>query len=181
MAVSQSTLIPWRMVRSWSCSGCGEICCSRYRVPLTLREWIKLTQLFGAGVAEFNLNALTLRRRPDRSCIFLYPFQGRFLCALQGMKPLACKLWPFKIGRQPRYGYAEESSFPFKGKIFHVYLDSTCRGITFGEPTPALAERIIPEFIEVFLGLRENQVYSTMSPLGTHAHPHSIPYSIRRI
>lgn len=154
--------IPWSSVASWHCNGCGEICCSSALVPLTPWEWANLTQLYGAGITEFRLDGLCLKKRPDGGCIFLCSFLGTSLCALQKLKPLACKLWPFKIGRYPTYGYAEAASFPLKGEWFYVYLDPACRGTTLGKPTPQFAGRVIPEFIEISLGRREKQVYSTM-------------------
>ncbi len=173
----RSIPIPWSRVESWSCSGCGEICCSSSLIPLTPWEWANLAQLYGAEVAEFRLDGLYLRKKLDGNCGFLYPSPGRSLCALQRMKPLACKLWPFKIGRRPTYGYAEEASFPFKGWRFYVYLDPACRGVTLGKPNLQLAGRVIPEFIEIALGRREKQVYSTIPTPDTTATP--LPLRIR--
>ncbi|MEM3736855.1 MAG: YkgJ family cysteine cluster protein [Candidatus Bathyarchaeia archaeon] len=174
MAGLQLNAIPWRKVRSWGCVGCGDICCNSFRVPISAWEWARLCHLYGPQIAEFRFDGLYLKKRADGSCIFLYPSMGNFLCALQAMKPYACKLWPFKIGRKPTYGCADEALYSFKGDKFYVYLDPFCRGIMLGKPTQQFAVQVIPEFIEIFLGGRRAQIYSTMPSQG-FTHPQLRP------
>jgi hypothetical protein len=81
------------------------------------------------------------------------------------MKPLACKLWPFKISDTPRYGEAREAAFDYQGRRLYVYVDPFCPEILYGKPSAAMMHRVIPEFIEIALGLREKQFYSTATPL----------------
>jgi len=77
------------------------------------------------------------------------------------MKPLACKLWPFKILDQPKYGKSHEAVYNYKGRRFYIYIDPLCPEIRWGKPSPQMAQQVIPEFLEIALGWREKQVYST--------------------
>jgi len=81
------------------------------------------------------------------------------------MKPMACKLWPFKILNKPKYGRAKEALFNYNGREFFVYIDPLCPEIRWGKPTLETVYKVIPEFIEIALGLREKQVYSTSTIL----------------
>jgi hypothetical protein len=45
-----------------------------------------------------------------------------------------------------------------------VYVNSFCRGVVYGKPSNVFAKRVIPEVIELNLGLRREQRLST-SPL----------------
>jgi Fe-S-cluster containining protein len=153
---------PWSYIRSWRCTGCG-ICCVRYQVVLKFDEWLRIVQKFGVAVTGSGLNELYLGKKPDGSCIFLTRADGICFCGLQDMKPTACKLWPFKIMRRPKYGRSREAMFNYRGQRFYVYVDPSCPEIIWGRPTPLIIERVIPEFIEIALGTREKQVYSTGS------------------
>ena len=77
------------------------------------------------------------------------------------MKPIACKLWPFKILSRPKYGRANEAIFNYAGRRFYVYVDPFCPRIRWGKPSPELVYKVIPEFIEIALGRRVKQFYST--------------------
>jgi len=153
-------VIPWRNVKTWQCYGCGDICCSSPIVPLTLDEWLKITGRFGPEYAEFNISGFYLKRGPN-GCIFSLRVGDKYLCLIQDIKPKACKLWPFKIYRKPLYGFANDALFTYGGENFYVYLDTKCKGITYGKPSEELTKKIIPEFIEIMLDKREEQVYST--------------------
>ena len=154
--------VPWRYVNSWSCNGCG-ICCREYQVVLTFHEWLKISKTYGVGVTRSGLNKFYLAKRSDGSCIFLYRApNGKYLCAIQNNKPLACKLWPFKIHNQPKYGREKEALFRYRGQDFFVYVDPFCPGIRWGTPSSNLIYNVIPELIEIALGFRRNQFYSTM-------------------
>ncbi|MEM2293564.1 MAG: YkgJ family cysteine cluster protein [Candidatus Bathyarchaeia archaeon] len=154
--------VPWSYVNSWRCNGCG-LCCKEFEVVLTFNEWLNITKKYGVGVTRAGLNKLYLGKRADGSCVFLYPGSGgKWLCGLQHIKPLACKIWPFKVLNKPKYGHASEALFEHLGQNFYVYVDPFCSGIRWGKPSMELIYRTIPEFIEIALGIRENQVYSTM-------------------
>jgi hypothetical protein len=81
------------------------------------------------------------------------------------MKPSACKLWPFKIADKPKYGKGREAIFNYRGRRFFVYIDPFCPEIRWGKPTVKMAYNVIPEFIEIALGLKEKQFYSTSTML----------------
>ncbi len=47
-------------------------------------------------------------------------------------------------------------------KEFFVYVDPRCTGLRFGRnPSNQLVSKTMPEVIEIALGLREKQFYST--------------------
>ncbi|MBS7639362.1 MAG: YkgJ family cysteine cluster protein [Candidatus Bathyarchaeia archaeon] len=153
---------PWSRVNSWRCNGCG-ICCKEFEVVLTFNEWLNITKKYGIGFTKAGLNKFYMGKRADGSCIFLYMApDGKWLCGLQNSKPLACKLWPFKILNKPKYGDAKEALFEYYGQKFYVYIDPFCPGIRWGPPSAELVYKVIPEFIEIALGIREKQIYSTM-------------------
>ncbi len=153
--------VPWRHISSWNCRACGQ-CCRGYDVILKYPEWVKIIQTYGIGVTRPGIDRLYLGKRPDGSCIFLYKSFDRWLCALQDIKPKACKLWPFKIYSQPRYGRPEQASYEYMDREFFVYLDPHCKGLKFGRnPSNQLASKTIPEFMEIAWGLRDRQQYST--------------------
>jgi len=81
------------------------------------------------------------------------------------MKPLACKLWPFKIMDKPKYGDARKALFNHNGRRLFVYVDPSCPEIRWGKPTVKMMYKVIPEFIEIALGLKEKQLYSTSTML----------------
>lgn len=160
--------VPWRHINSWQCNGCG-VCCKNYQVVLKFNEWLRLINRFGPGVTSTSLNRFYLGKRPDGSCIFLWRSGNIHLCALQGMKPVACKLWPFRVLSSPKYGRRSEALFEYKGNDFYVYIDPSCPQIVWGEPSLKLVNYVIPEFIEIALGVREMQYYSTSQILiGQH-------------
>jgi len=153
-------LIPWREVRTWECTACGR-CCIGYRVPLKMDEYIRITKLYGYDVVEVGMGKVYLRRGPDNRCVFLRPILGRWVCTLQSMKPLACKLYPFRIYMRPLYNREDGSAYNYKGKTLHIYLDPHCEGIRPGRPSEHFVRHILPEVVEIGLGLRWKQRYTT--------------------
>jgi len=77
------------------------------------------------------------------------------------MKPKACKLWPFKILSKPKFGHEDEAVYYYMGNKLYIYADPMCPGITYGRPTPEFANSVLREFVEIALGLRENQSKTT--------------------
>lgn len=152
-------LVPWSQVSHWRCIGCGECC--KLTVQVTANEWLNLTRLYGPQLVEQDITGFYLRKTLDNLCPFLQRFPERFACGLQPMKPLACKIWPFRICDNSRYGYHDESYFKHKNGEFYVYAYPTCPGISYGKPTDEFMNRIIPEFIDIRLGLTRTQTYST--------------------
>lgn len=156
--------IPWRYVNSWGCTACG-LCCKAFDVVLRFNEWLSLVRTYGVGTTTASLNKFYIKKKSNGTCIFLYKSYGRWLCGLQHMKPLACKLWPFKILDRPKYGRPSEAFYKYRGKKLFVYIDPFCPEITWGTPSRGFAYNVVPEFIELALGLREKQVYSTSKML----------------
>lgn len=152
--------IPWSYVSYWYCNGCG-LCCKEFNVVLRFEEWLRLINKYGVEMTRAGLNKFYLARRSDGSCVFLYPYMGKWFCGLQDMKPLACKLWPFKILKTPKYGSPNKALFIYRGRPLYVYIDPFCPNIKWGKPTPELIHKIVPEFIELSLNLREKQIFST--------------------
>lgn len=151
-------------MNSWRCTGCG-LCCRGFDVALKFNEWLNLVRTYGVGVTKAGLNKFYLQRKHDGSCLFLATANGMWFCGLQNMKPTACKLWPFKVLDKPKYGRAKEALFNYNGRRFFIYVDPLCPQIGWGKPTPKMAHNVVPEFIEIALGGREKQFYSTSMTL----------------
>jgi len=152
--------VPWRHVKSWDCLNCG-ICCKEYDVVLGYSEWANIIKNFGVGAIKPTVTRLSLGKKDDGTCVFLYNSSGSWLCALQPNKPKACKLWPFKVHEQPKYGEEREAVYRFKDRDFFVYVESSCLGLAWGLPTRRFVYHTLPEFIEIALGVLQKQFYST--------------------
>jgi len=164
--------IPWSYVKSWGCIACG-ICCKGFDVVLGFNEWVNIVRTYGAGVTEPGISKLYLKRRGDGTCLFLYQLFDVWLCGLQHMKPRACMLWPFKIHDKPKFGRPNEAAYNYRDRKLFIYVEPSCIGIRWGTPTPELVHKTIPELIEIALGLREKQYYSTANLNNFY------PYSVR--
>lgn len=116
---------------------------------------------YGISATEPGLNKFYLKRRDDDTCVFLSNYYTKWVCGLQHMKPLACKLWPFKILDAPRFGSPGEASYSYGGKRLFIYVDPLCVGIRWGKPTHEFMHETLSEFVEIALGLRTKQSYST--------------------
>ena len=163
-------VIPWSEVETWRCCGYGE-CCKPYTVPLSTWEWTRITQTYGISVTEISVDGLFLKKKQGR-CIFQYMQGGKWLCAIQHLKPLACRLWPFKIFRRPKYGRAEKAALESGGRRMFVYVDPLCPTLKLGEPSEEFLKNILPEFINISLSTYEEQYYSTMRSERAHQrHP----------
>jgi len=152
--------IPWRYVESWNCIACG-ICCKGYQVVLGFNEWVDLIRNYGVGVTQPSISKFYLGKKSDGTCIFLTKLYDTWLCGLQNMKPKACKLWPFKILSRPEFGRPNEATYKYMDRNLFVYIDPACLGTRWGKPTQEFTHRTLPEFIEIAVGLREKQYYST--------------------
>jgi len=152
--------VPWRYVQDWSCVACG-LCCKGYDVVLDFPEWMKIVREYGVGFTEPGISRFYLKRKNDGTCVFLYNFSGRWLCAVQHMKPMACKLWPFKVSDKPKYGRPNESVYRYGEKRLYVYADPSCAGLRWGEPNYGFVNETLTEFVDLAVGLRQKQCYST--------------------
>jgi Fe-S-cluster containining protein len=152
--------IPWRYLTDWRCTGCGE-CCRQYSVIINFYEWLKIVRNYGIENTASGLDKFFINRRSDGSCAFLKGLPPVQICGLQHMKPKACQLWPFKILREPKFGYQNEAMYPIGSSRVFVYADSMCNGLSFGTPTPEFAHSVVREFIEIAAGLRNIQFKTT--------------------
>lgn len=153
-------VVPWSHIKSWRCLSCGD-CCTSSLVPLTPKEWVRIVQRFGYDCTETGLSGFYLKRTVENRCIFQYQFMGMYLCAIQDIKPKACKLWPFKVYDYPKYGLADEALYKYGGENIYIYVDTKCRGIVYGKPSNHFVKKVLPEFVEIAFNERDEQVYST--------------------
>jgi len=153
-------ILPWSQIRSWRCVACG-ICCRKYSVVLKFLEWLSIVKRFGVEYTAPSISNFFLRRGTDGSCVFLRTGNINSYCSLQYEKPIACKLWPFKIVNYPKFGHPKHAAFNRGSQRLYVYVDPGCRGLAFGVPTREFAHFIIPEFIEIASGLRRRQFKTT--------------------
>ncbi|MCW3981153.1 MAG: YkgJ family cysteine cluster protein [Candidatus Bathyarchaeota archaeon] len=152
--------LPWSQVKSWRCILCG-ICCRKYSVVLKFPEWLSIIKRFGVEYTAPSITNFFLKRRNDGSCVFLKEDTTTSFCSLQYEKPIACKLWPFKVHDHPKYGQSERAVYYRGSKKLFVYVDPACPGLAFGPPTQEFTHSVIPEFIEIASGLRRRQHKTT--------------------
>ncbi|UCH01527.1 MAG: YkgJ family cysteine cluster protein [Candidatus Bathyarchaeota archaeon] len=152
-------LIPWKQVRYWRCLCCGNGC--QFTVQLTTKEWLNLIKLYGHAWVEPRIDGFYIKKIIGKRCPFLHRFSNRNLCSIQRIKPLACKIWPFKILDNPRYSSPSEAHYKSRYGEFYIYIHSYCPGIIYGKPSEQLINHVLSEFIEIRLGLIKQQIYST--------------------
>jgi Fe-S-cluster containining protein len=122
---------------------------------------MNVVKTYGVSFTSPGINKFYLRHKSNGSCVFLYNYYGKGFCSLQHMKPQACKLWPFKVLSRPKYGRAKEAEYNYAGRQLFIYVDPSCTGLTWGNPTTNFMKTTLTEFIELALGMRKKQVYST--------------------
>ena len=152
--------VPWRYIADWKCIRCGD-CCRLYSVVINFHEWLRIVKNYGVEHTSAGLDKLFIRRRSDGSCSFLGSGPYACTCTLQGMKPRACQLWPFKVLMKPQYGFANEAVFPLGENKLFVYADPNCHGLRLGSPTLEFANYTLREFVEIAAGIRTRQLKTT--------------------
>jgi len=160
--------VPWSNIESWDCSACG-LCCKGFDVVLDFPEWINIVKAYGVDYTQPDISRFYLRRKTDGTCVFLGHYYGNWLCSLQHMKPIACKLWPFKVLDEPMWGRPNEALFNYNGMRLYVYADPSCVGLRWGDPNPEFTYTVLPEFVDLALGQRRKQHYSTARPFSPDA------------
>jgi Fe-S-cluster containining protein len=138
--------VPWQNIADWKCIACG-YCCKLYSVVLGFTEWRRIVK--------------NIKRADDGSCSFLCNFRNTYYCGLQNMKPTACKLWPFKVLSEPKYGQARQAAFNYGGRKLFIYADALCSGLRYGSPTWEFNQQTLREFAELALGTRQTQSKTT--------------------
>jgi Fe-S-cluster containining protein len=164
--------VPWRRVSDWRCLACGE-CCKHFEIPLRAEEYARIIGIYGLDVVRMSLGRAYLKKIRDSRCIFQSVSLDRWLCGLQKDKPLVCKLWPFAILENPKYGKNGESIYHYQEKKFYVYVHLYCRGLLLGKPLPHLRNKVIPEAVRLSLCLEESQkhtISNLVNPSFTAAH-----------
>jgi len=160
--MSLDRYVPWQRIDAWSCLGCGR-CCSHFRVILRPYEYALLTRLYGHIIVQIDSTGNPCLRKVDGRCIF---HDSHGLCLLQplGMKPLACRVWPFTVHSKPKHS-AHEALFVHKGRDYYVYVDRSypCRGMGVG--TKENPRSAIGEIIELYRNPTKPQLHSTSSIL----------------
>jgi Fe-S-cluster containining protein len=153
--------MPWRAVKSWGCVRCGECC--RLTVQLTVREWLDLTRRYGNLIIEQMLGGFYLRKTVDNQCPFLAKTRYGWLCNLQrrDAKPLACRMWPFKLLDNPKYGRANDAYFDYRNQHYFIYVVPNCPGVTLGLPSEGFIQKTLPEIVDIRMGLQRTQHFST--------------------
>ncbi|PCN49856.1 hypothetical protein B6U99_07560 [Candidatus Geothermarchaeota archaeon ex4572_27] len=160
------SFIPWRRVGSWTCIGCGE-CCREFRVVLTAYEYALITKVFGTWAVELDEHGDPCLRKVGGACIFQSP-SG--LCKLQplGLKPIACKVWPFKVREvKPSERVEWDELFIYNGRAYRAYVHSSCRGI--GRGSEERLVNAIKEVIEIKRDPSRPQLYTTSPYVGRRA------------
>jgi Fe-S-cluster containining protein len=152
--------VPWQNIADWHCKACGH-CCKLYSVVLGFTEWLNLTKTFGSETTLAGLNGFYIKRGSDGSCAFLCNNAHNYFCGLQNMKPEACKIWPFKVLAEPKYGEAKLAAFDYRGARLYIYGDNMCSGLRYGAPSWEFRYNTVPEFAELALGVREVQYKTT--------------------
>jgi hypothetical protein len=111
------------------------------------------------------LDRFYIKRGSDGSCAFLCNKSYNYFCGLQNglqnMKPEACKIWPFKVLADPKYGEEKQAAFDYMGHHLYVYADTMCSGLRYGAPTWDFRYTTVKEFAELALGLRQMQYKTT--------------------
>ena len=148
-------------MKSWRYIGCGGCC--KFTVKITTKEWLNITRVYGYGIIRQTVDGFYLRKTNDGLCPFLLRLSGRWFCGIQYMKPLACKLWPFRIISEPKYGNSNEACFNYKDREFYIYVNLMCHGILRGRLNRIFISKILPELIEIRMGSQRKQFYSTIN------------------
>jgi Fe-S-cluster containining protein len=152
--------VPWQNIADWRCKSCG-YCCKLYSVVINFAEWLNIVKSFGAETTVAGLDKMFIKRCSDGSCSFLCNSPDRYYCGLQKMKPEACKIWPFKVLSEPKYGQPNQAAFDYGKLRLYVYVDTMCSGLRYGDPTWDFRNGTVREFTEIALGIRNIQLKST--------------------
>jgi hypothetical protein len=91
------------------------------------------------------------------------------------MKPEACKIWPFKVLSEPKYGEPNQAAYDYLGVRLFVYGDSMCSGLRLGMPTWDFRYITVKEFAELALGVRHIQNKTTRENAENHWGRHLFP------
>ena len=125
---------------------------------------MSITKTFGNETTVSGLDRFYIKRASDGSCAFLCNDSNNYHCGLQNAKPEACKIWPFKVLSEPKYGEPNQALYEYGGIRLYIYGDRMCCGLRLGTPTWDFRFKTIKEFTEISLGIRQVQ-YKTTRPM----------------
>jgi Fe-S-cluster containining protein len=126
-----------------------------------MEEYIHVGKHYGLNVMEFGVGKVYLKNKKNGRCVFQRPLMNRWICTLQGTKPTACRLFPFRIHNKAIYRKGDNASVRFQEKTYYLYLDPECKGVEGGPPSPRFKEQIVPEIMRIGIGLPVKQKYTT--------------------
>jgi Fe-S-cluster containining protein len=126
-----------------------------------MEEFVKVGQLYGPNVMSYGVGKAYLKNQQNGRCVFQRPLMGRWICTLQGTKPTACRLFPFRIHKKPVYKRGDSAGIVFRGTNYYLYMDPECSGITIGHPEERFRKKIVPEIMSIGIGLPVKQKYTT--------------------
>ncbi len=124
-------------------------------------EYVRVASMYGQDVLEFGVGKAYLKVGSDQRCVFQRPSMGRWVCTLQAVKPMACKLFPFRVYSKPVYSRGDNSAYVFGGRTFHVYLDQACQGVVPGKPNERFVNEVLPEVVGIGMGIAHKQRLTT--------------------
>ncbi len=124
-------------------------------------EMVRITNQYGQGVLQYGLGKSYLRNQSNGRCTFQRPLMGKWICTLQGTKPTACRIFPFRLNNKPIYKNGDNARIQMGDKTYYLYMDPNCNGITHGQPTERFARQIVPEIVRIGMGLPVKQKYTT--------------------
>lgn len=157
-----SEYIPWRNISSWRCLACGR-CCRRFNIPLRSYEYARIFQSFGPQVMRMHPSGKPYLEKRENRCVF-HKTSGKCFLQEVGLKPLACKLWPFAVRqRRTENKNNQEAIFRHQEKTYYVYVKPSCPGINQGHPRNLPS--ILHEIVEISLHPTKTQEYSTSQKL----------------
>jgi Fe-S-cluster containining protein len=144
--------VPWAKVKLWACIGCGDCC--RFSVTLSRTELRFFIQNNHSRYLQCVGSKVILIKTETGRCVF----QSGSRCLIQNFKPLACKLWPFRLFSKPCWlGDPKLAEYNYQSKRYYVYVDARCPGIGLGSPT----ELVVSEVVKIAKAEKISQKYST--------------------
>ncbi len=86
------------------------------------------TKTFGVRNHSAGLDRFFIKRASDGSCAFLCNDANNYYCGLQNMKPEACKIWPFKVLSEPKYGEPNQAAYDYRACDF-TFTGTPCAAV----------------------------------------------------
>lgn len=151
--------VPWKHIRSWSCVQCGR-CCREFQINLRFYDYARIAHYWPETVDVDHTGVPFIKRAHGR-CVF-QDSSGLCLLQLRGMKPIICKLWPFKVFPATQRQGHNNARFHYDNGDVYVYLNpfyKICPGINRGEPKNF--PLVIKEIVDIYHNPTRDQRYST--------------------